>query len=196
MFCQIVEKEFPFGNFPEIRHFVIVEANHESRNEIEFLSKIRERAKSVDSLNYTADSEQPRNFPKHRQTVHIKAESRMPQQLGYVEKISCPAAKIEDALGTHQIEFNLPNSTNVDSNPAIKIKILRPVCAGIGDGISLANLLESHRIDCLDDPLLIKRKSSSPEKSERVFPRADQALAIYKLAYFVSKSHLKIDHSL
>jgi hypothetical protein len=27
-------------------------------------------------------------------------------------------------------------------------------------------------------------------------PRADQAPAIYKLAYFMSKSHLKIDHTL
>src|SRR4030095_10482493 len=171
MLCQVVQKEFPFRDLPKVGHFVVVEANHESRDEIEFLSKIGQRPKSIDSLNYTANSEQPRNFPEHRQTVHIKTESGMPQQLGYVEKISCPAAKIEDALGTRQIEFNLPNSTNVDSNPPIGIYILRPVCAGVGDCISFANLLESNRIDCLDDPLLIERKSSSPEKSERVFSR-------------------------
>jgi hypothetical protein len=29
-----------------------------------------------------------------------------------------------------------------------------------------------------------------------MFPRADQAPAIYKLAYFMLKSHLKIDHTL
>jgi hypothetical protein len=29
-----------------------------------------------------------------------------------------------------------------------------------------------------------------------MFPRADQASTIYKLAYFMSKSHLKIDHTL
>jgi hypothetical protein len=29
-----------------------------------------------------------------------------------------------------------------------------------------------------------------------MFPRADQAPAIYKLAYFMSKSHLKKDHTL
>jgi len=75
MFCQIVEKEFPFGNFPQVRHFVVVEANHESRNEIEFLSKIGQRPKSFDALNYTANPEQPRNLPEHGQTVHIKAES-------------------------------------------------------------------------------------------------------------------------
>jgi hypothetical protein len=175
---------------------VVVEANHESRNDVEFLPKIGQWPKGIDSLDDTANSEQPRNFPKHRQTIHIKTESGMPQQLSYVEKISCPAAKIEDALGTGQIEFNLPNSTNVDPNPAIEIKILRPVCAGVAYRISHANLLESDRIDCLDDPLLIKRKSSRSEKSERVFSRADQASTINKLAYFVSKSHLKIDHSL
>jgi hypothetical protein len=29
-----------------------------------------------------------------------------------------------------------------------------------------------------------------------VFPRTDQASAIYKLAYFMLKSHLKKDHTL
>jgi len=54
---------------------VIVKANHESRDEIEFLSKIGQRPKSFDSLDYTADAEQARNVPEHGQTVHIKTES-------------------------------------------------------------------------------------------------------------------------
>jgi hypothetical protein len=29
-----------------------------------------------------------------------------------------------------------------------------------------------------------------------MFPRAGQTLAIYKLAYFMSKSHLKMNHTL
>ena len=143
MLCQVVQKEFPFRHLPEVRHFVVVEANHESRDEIKFLSKIGQRPKSFDLLDYTADPEQTRNFPEHGQTVHIKTESGMPQQLGYVEKISCAAAKIEDALGTRQIEFDLANSSNVDSDPAVEIEIFGPVCAGICDRVSLANLLET-----------------------------------------------------
>ncbi len=54
---------------------MVVEANHESRNEIEFLSKIGQRPKSFDLLDYAANAEQTRNFPEHGQTVHIKAES-------------------------------------------------------------------------------------------------------------------------
>ena len=65
MLCQVVQKEFPFRNLPEVRHFVVVEANHESRDEIKFLSKIRQRPKSFDLLDYTADPEQTRNFPEH-----------------------------------------------------------------------------------------------------------------------------------
>src|SRR5438132_10271812 len=120
----------------------------------------------------------------------------MTQQLGYVEKVSCAAAKIEDALGTPQVEFDLANSSNIHSDPPVEIEIFRPVCGGICDRVSLANLLESNRIDRFDNPFFIQRESTGSEKSERVFPRADQAPAIYKLAYFMSKSHLKIDHTL
>jgi len=75
MFCQVVEKEFPLRHPPEVRHFVIVEANHESGDEVEFLAKIGQRPKSIDSLDYAANAEQTGNFPEHGQTVHIKAES-------------------------------------------------------------------------------------------------------------------------
>jgi hypothetical protein len=75
MFFQVVQKEFPLRHLPEVRHFVVVEANHESSDDIELLSKIGQRPKSVDSLDYTANAEQARNFPEHGQTVHIKAES-------------------------------------------------------------------------------------------------------------------------
>ena len=110
----------------------------------------------------------------------------MTQQLGYVEEISCAAAKIEDALGTRQIEFDLANSSNVDSDPAVEIEIFRPVRAGTCDRVSLANLLKSNWIDCFDNPFFIKREPTSSEKPERMFPRADQALAIYKLPNFMS----------
>ena len=120
----------------------------------------------------------------------------MTQQLGDIEEVSCAAAKIEDALGTRQIEFDLANSPDVDSDPAVEIKIFRPVCAGIGYRVTLANLRETNRIDGFDDPVFIQREPASSEKPEGMFPRADQAPAIYKLAYFMSKSHLKIDHTL
>src|SRR6266487_4624798 len=120
----------------------------------------------------------------------------MAEQLGYVEKISCAAAKVEDALGTRQIEFDLANPANIDSDPAVEIEIFRPVCAGICDRVSLANLLESNRIDCFDDSFFTQRKPIRSKKPEGMFSRAGQALAIYKLAYFMSKSHLKIDHTL
>src|SRR5947199_10798855 len=105
----------------------------------------------------------------------------MTQQLGYVEEISRAAAKIENPLGTSQIEFDLANSSNIDSDPPVEIKIFRPVCAGICDRVSLANLLESNRVDCFDNPCFIERESTSSEKSGRMFPRATQTTAVYKL---------------
>ena len=120
----------------------------------------------------------------------------MTQQLGYVQEVSCAAAKIEDALGTRQIEFDLANSPDVDSDPAVEIEIFRPVCAGICDSVSLANLRETNRVDRFNDPVFIQREPASSEKPEGMFPRADQAPAIYKLPNFMSKLHLKIDHTL
>jgi hypothetical protein len=120
----------------------------------------------------------------------------MTQQLSYVQKISCAAAEIEDALGTRQIEFDLANSPDIDSDPTVEIEIFRPVCAGICDFVTPANLSETLRIDRFDDPFFIQRQPASSEKPERMFPCADQAPAIYKLPNFMSKSHLKIDHTL
>ena len=120
----------------------------------------------------------------------------MTQQLGDVQEISCAAAEIEDAPGTRQIELGLTNSPNVDSDPAVEIEIFRPVCTGIGYRVTLANLVESNRIDCFDDPFFTQREPAGSKKPERMFSRADQAATVYKLAYFMSKSHLKIDHTL
>ena len=110
----------------------------------------------------------------------------MTQQLGYVEEVSCAAAKIEDAPGTRQIELDLANSPDVDSDPTVEIEIFRPVCARIGYRVTLANLRETSRIDRFNDPVFIQRKPASSEKPERMFPRADQTPAIYKLPNFMS----------
>jgi hypothetical protein len=110
----------------------------------------------------------------------------MTQQLGDIEEISCAAAKIENAFGTRQIELGLANSPDVDSYPTVEIEIFWPVCAWIGYRVTLPNLVESNRIECFDDPLFTQREPASSEKSERMFPRADQAPAIYKLPNFMS----------
>ena len=110
----------------------------------------------------------------------------MTQQLGYVQEVSCAAAKIENAPGTRQIEFGLANSPDIDSDPTIEIEIFGPVCTGIGYRVTLANLRETNWIDGFDDPVSIQRESASSEKPKRMFPRADQAPAIYKLPNFMS----------
>ncbi len=120
----------------------------------------------------------------------------MTKQLSDVQKISCTTAKIQDAPGTRQIEFDLANPSNVNSNPTVEIEIFWPVRAGIRDRVTLANLCESNWIDCFDDPLFSKREPTGSEKPERVLPRADQAPAVYKFSNLMSKLHLKKDHTL
>ena len=113
----------------------------------------------------------------------------MTQELRDVEKVSCTAAQIENPLGTRQVEFKLANPSDINSDPAIEIEIFRPVRAGICYSVSPANLLETGRIDCLDDALCLQREAVRAKHSERVFSSARQTPAVYQFLYFMAKSH-------
>ena len=178
MLRQIIQKKFPLWDAPKSRHLVIIEANHKGGNQIEILSEVRQRTKWLNLLNYTADTKQARDFPEHRQTIDVQANSGMAEQLRDVEKVSRATAEIENPLWSRQIEFKLANSADVDSDPAFEIEILGPVRSGICYCISLANLLESNRINCVDDALCPKRKPVRAQHPQRVFSRANQAPAI------------------
>src|SRR5947208_15343870 len=96
----------------------------------------------------------------------------MTQQLGYVEEIPRAAAKIENVLGTRQIEFDLANPADVNFDPAVEVEIFWLVFAWVFDGVSLANLLETDGIDCCDDPFCIERGSPRPQQSAGMLPCA------------------------
>jgi len=196
MLCKVVEKEFPLWHLPQTRHFMLVEANHKGSHEIEFSSKAGERTERFNSLDYAVDTEKSRNFAEHGQPVYIKTKSGMTEQLRNVEEVSCAAAEIQNPFRSRQIELKLANPAEIDFNPTLKIEIFRPVRAGICDRVSPTNLVERSWIDCFDHPFCIKRKAISSQQPERMLSRAGQATAIYKLSYFVAKSHLTIDHSL
>src|SRR6266403_1956226 len=140
MLREIIEKKIPLRHAPKSGHLVVVEANHERGNDIELLSETRQGAKRLDLLNDAADTEQARDFPEHWQAIHVEADSGMTEELRDVEKVSCAAAQIENALGTRHVEFKLANPPDVDSDPTIEIEIFRPVRAGICYGVPLANL--------------------------------------------------------
>src|SRR6185312_3730225 len=136
---------------------VIVKANHERGNDIEFLPEIGKRTERFDLLNDTPHTEHACDFPKHWQAIHVEADSGMTEELGDVEKVSRAAAQIENLLGTGHVEFKLANPADVNSNPAVEIEIFRPVCAGICYGVPPADLFELDRIDCLDHALFLQR---------------------------------------
>src|SRR6266516_3482644 len=184
MLCKIVEKEFPLWHLPKTRHFMIVEADHESSGEVEFSSKVGERTERFNSLDYAVDTEKSRNFAEHGQPVYIKTKSGMTEQLRNVEEVSCAAAEIQ-----------LANPADIDFDPTFEIEIFWPVRAGICHRVSPTNLLERSWIDCFDHPFCIKREAISSQQPERMFSRTGEATAIYKLSYFVAKSHSTIDHS-
>src|SRR6185503_14301919 len=148
MLVQIIQKKLPFPDVPKSGHLVIVEANHESGNHVEFLPETRQRTKRLDLLNDAADTEQARDFPEHCHTIDVEANSGMTEELRDVEKVPCAAAQIENALGTRHVEFKLANPPDVNSDPTVEIEIFRPVRAGICHRVSPANLFELYGIDC------------------------------------------------
>jgi hypothetical protein len=168
---------------------MIVEANHERGDDIEFLTEVWERTTRLDLLNDAADTEQARDFPKHWQAIHVETDSGMAQQLRDVEKVSRAAAEVENPLGTRHVEFKLANSADVNSDPAVEIEIFRPIRAGICHGVSPVNLLAASRIECLDDPLWLQLEAVRAQQPERMFSRASETLAIDQFSYFMAKLH-------
>src|SRR6478672_7442217 len=159
MLRQIIEEEFPLRDTPKSGHLMIVKANHESGNHVEFLSETRQRTKRLDLLNNAADTEQARDFPEHGHAVYVEANSGMTEELRDVQKVSCAAAQIENALRTRHVEFKLANPPDVNSDPTVKIQILGPVRAGICHGVSPADLFELDGIDCLNDAFCLQREA-------------------------------------
>src|SRR6266480_2833337 len=58
MLREVVQKKFPLRHAPKSGHLVVVKANHERGNDIEFFTELWERTKRLDLLNDTADTEQ------------------------------------------------------------------------------------------------------------------------------------------
>src|SRR6478736_10057478 len=185
MLRQIIQEKFPLRDAPKSEHLVIVKANHESGNDVEFLSETRQWTKGLDLLNDAADTEQARNFPEHCHTIDVEADSGMTEELRNVQKVSCAAAQIENALWTRHVEFKLANPPDVNSDPTVEIEIFRPVRAGICHCVSPADLFELDGIDCLNDAFCLQRKAVRAQQPESTFSRASYALTVDQFSYFM-----------
>ncbi|HKS04189.1 MAG TPA: hypothetical protein VJR49_02430, partial [Chthoniobacterales bacterium] len=171
------------------RHLMIVKANHESGNKIEFLADAWKRTKGVNPLDDASDTEQFCDFPEHGETVHVEPDSRMTEELRDVEKVPGAATQIENLLRACQIEFKLPDPPDVNFYPTVEIEVFRPVRAGIRHTISPANLFETSRINCLDHAPCLKWEAVRSYQPKGTFSRARQTLAIDEFSYFMTKLH-------
>lgn len=190
MFGNVIEEKIPLGYFPKTGPSVVVEANHKGSDEIEFFSQSREWMKRSDSLDHAMNAEETGDFCKHGLAIQIETKSAMPEQLGDVEKISCAAAKVEDALRARQIELDVTNATNIDGDPPVEIEIFPPIVRGLVDRVTPANLLESCGVDCFNNAFFLERKAVRPKRPERVLSRTGYSLAAQKLLYLVAELHI------
>jgi hypothetical protein len=190
MFGNVIEEKIPLGYSPKIGPSVVVEANHKGGDEIEFSSQVTEGTKCLDSLDYATNAKQRGDFCEHWYAVQIETKSAVPEKLGDVEKISCAAAKVEDALRARQIELDVTNPANIDGDPPVEIEIFPPIVRGLVDRVTPANLLESCGVDCFNNAFFLERKSVRPKRPERVLSRTGYSLAAQKLFYLVAESHI------
>jgi len=168
---------------------MIVEADHERGNDIELLTKLRERTERLNLLNDATNTKQACDFTEHRQAIQVEADPRMSKKLGDIKKISCATPQIENLFGPREVELKLANPPDVHSNPAIKIEIFWPVRPRICYGVSLANVLEPSWIDRFNNALCLQREPVRAQHPEGVFSRAGKTPPVDQFSYFMAKLH-------
>ena len=92
-------------------------------------------------------------------------------------EVSCATAKIEYPLRWRDIELEPLNSMNVDVDPAIEFKILRPIFAGMFDLVACPYLLKLFAIDRFEDPGAIERGAALLARTVEMLSRAFEGLA-------------------
>jgi len=188
---QIVEKEFPFRHTPKIRLFVIVKTNHESGDDVEFVSQIGQRHERLHAPDHTSHSQQARAFGEHGKIIEIKADDFVSEQLCDVSEVPGATAEIENAFARDNIELDVADAANVDVDPTGKIEIFRPVFARIVDCVAFINLFEFLAIDRVDDCVRFEFYGNAPreDKTTEVASGAAEGAAAGQFRYFVGKAH-------
>ena len=173
-----------------------VEADQESGDDVEFLARIGKRNKSLDSGYDSLESKQLGDFREHRRITQVETEHVVAEQAANVEKIPGAAAEIENPFGRRNIEFELANASNVDVDPTLEMKILRPVRARTFDRVTPPNLLELFSVDRLNDAIGLKWKPPFIKKSTSMIFSAGQSLAAEKFLDLVTEAHTNTSHDL
>ena len=177
MLCQIIEKEFPFGDSPQAWLLVIVKANHECGNEVEFFAEIGQGNEWLNAPGHTRHAEQSCDVAEHRHLIDVEADGVVAEQPRDVGEVAGAAAEIENAFWRGSIEIDSTHPANVDADPTVEIEIFGPILAGIIDRVSPSNLVELVAIDGLNYALGLEWKSRRMQGSAQMTPRAGEALA-------------------
>ena len=106
MFAQIAQEKIPFGRSPAfLRRVIKVEISRKRCDPIEFLTKVRQRFKRVDSPNLARNLEELEQFGKKRDVLDVLAQNGMAKVLGDKQEKTSAATKFENALWLRAMEF-------------------------------------------------------------------------------------------
>src|SRR5438128_5604715 len=188
---EIVEKKFPFRHAPQVGHFVIVKANHESGNEVEFTSQIGQWDERLHAPDNASHAQHPCAFAEHGKIIEIEADDFVSEQLPDVSEVPGAATEIENAFARDNIELDVADAANINVDPTGKIEIFRPIFARIVDGVALINLFELLTIDRIDDCVRFELDGNAPSEDEttEMASRAAESTAACQFCYFVGIAH-------
>ena len=199
MLRQITQKKFPLRDTPKSGHLIIVEANHESGNHVEFLSETRQGAKRLDLLNDAADTEQARDFPEQwtrglcrgqlqndRVAVRCRESPPAPQ----------PRSRMRLGRATSSSSWRIRRMLTPIQRS--RFRYLGQSAPGSATAYRWRISSNLERIDCLNDALCLQREAVRARQPEGTVYRASQTLAVDQFLYFMAKlhsSHLVAKHN-
>jgi len=152
IFREVVEKKFPFGNFPELVALVPVKTDHVRGDHIELAAEIGQRLIRLDPPDHSLHAEQVDHLREAALLIEIHPENVVAEQLADVEKIAGAAPDIEDAFAAAEIEAEIAHALEVDLHPALDLEIFRPLVTRIVHRVAIVDLLELLAVDGRRDP--------------------------------------------
>src|SRR5450432_817176 len=116
---KIVEKKCPFLWAPERRAFVPVKADHERRDEVEFVFEGWQQLERVHPPENALHPERADHFRIHRHFIDIEPDGVMADPLADVEKIAGARTDIENVFPPAPIKIEFLHPAQIDADPPV-----------------------------------------------------------------------------
>jgi len=184
---EVIKKEPPFLLSPELVRLMTIKADHEGSYKIELTTQFRQPNEWSNLPDDPTKSEHKNHVAEESTLINIQADNVMTEILRDKEKVTGPAAKIEDSFAESTVQAKVAHSTQVHCHPFLKVKILKPAIARVAREMAFAQRFELVGIDGANQAIQVQAKSMSPIENHplKMALRTFNCLAIPYLPYLL-----------